>query len=391
MLNTVYNEFDPFAAAWCRALVRGGMVPQGKVDSRSIVRLRGTDCGDSTHFFAGILGWPLALEYAGWPEDVPVWTGSCPCQPFSDAGKRKGKADKRHLWPEMLRLIKERIDQGKPPPAIFGEQTESQLAREWLSGVRSDLEAVGYRFGAADLCSAGVGSPHIRQRFFWGAIKGGQELASRLWHPKSWEPRGALAREVRRANASIELHEGFPLDASRRLPHAKDAYRGNGDASEQEQEGLRRNRSSEHARHDCGTHNESTGKLPAGAAPKRRKIEKSNKRGAVAVRVGDAVQSRLEGLRRHVDDREEPRWFFTYPDGSAAATSLWNDFNLVACRDGKIRRVGTRVARGVVDGISGRVGKLRGFGNAINPALAAVFVRSFTEAWLDDLDDAHDD
>ena len=113
------------------------------------------------HFFAGIGGWSYALELAGWPADRPVWTGSCPCQPFSAAGKGRGEADERHLWPEMLRLVAE-----CRPPVVFGEQVSGAAGRAWLAGVRRDLEAIGYAVGTADLRAAGVGSPHIRQRLY---------------------------------------------------------------------------------------------------------------------------------------------------------------------------------------------------------------------------------
>ncbi len=104
------------------------------------------------------------------PEDRLVWTGSCPCQPFSCAGKQKGTQDERHLWPEFRRLITE-----CHPPIIFGEQVASKLGREWLAGVRADLEALGYAVGAADLCAAGATAPHLRQRLYWVAdANGGQ-------------------------------------------------------------------------------------------------------------------------------------------------------------------------------------------------------------------------
>src|SRR5690606_9334954 len=97
--------------------------------------------------------------------------GSCPCQPFSSAGKRQGERDKRHLWPEFYRLIKE-----CNPPVVFGEQVASPLGRKWLAGVRADLEALGYAVGAADLCAAGVNAPHIRQRLYWVADTNGKQI-----------------------------------------------------------------------------------------------------------------------------------------------------------------------------------------------------------------------
>jgi site-specific DNA-cytosine methylase len=86
------------------------------------------------------------------------------CQPFSAAGRHKGTKDERHLWPEFYRLIKE-----CNPPLVFGEQVASKDGRLWLGNVRKDLIGIGYEFGAADLCAAAVGAPHIRQRLYFAA------------------------------------------------------------------------------------------------------------------------------------------------------------------------------------------------------------------------------
>ena len=159
-----YNELDQFAAAWLRELMRDGLIPAGVVDERDIREVQPSDLDgfNQCHFFAGIGGWAYALDLAGW--EGQAWTGSCPCQPLSSAGQRKGHADERHLWPAFFRLIAE-----CRPPVVFGEQVASADGREWLSGIRADLEDVGYAVGAADLCAAGVGAPHIRQRIWWVA------------------------------------------------------------------------------------------------------------------------------------------------------------------------------------------------------------------------------
>ena len=157
-----YNDNDPYVCRWLRNLIAAGHLPPGEVDDRSITQLDPATLGDECHFFAGIGGWPLALQWAGWTG--PVWTGSCPCQPFSAAGKRKGEADERHLWPAFLALISE-----CRPSTVFGEQVAGSSGYRWLDGVRADLEREGYRVGAADLPAACVGSPHRRQRLFWVA------------------------------------------------------------------------------------------------------------------------------------------------------------------------------------------------------------------------------
>ena len=159
-----YNEFNPEAAHMLRALIADGHVAPGDVDERSIEEVQPDDLQGYTqhHFFAGIGGWSMALRLAGWSDDRPVWTGSCPCQPFSSAGRQKGKDDPRHLWPTWLRLIRE-----YRPATIFGEQVEGAIAHGWLDDVYEGLEGEGYAVGAAVLPASSVGAPHQRKRLWF--------------------------------------------------------------------------------------------------------------------------------------------------------------------------------------------------------------------------------
>ncbi|EAQ9521177.1 DNA cytosine methyltransferase [Salmonella enterica] len=161
-----YNEIDPFAAAWLQNLIDAGCIAPGVVDTRSIEEVTANDLKGFTqcHFFAGIGVWSYALRCAGWPDSRPVWTGSCPCQPFSQSGKRRGFNDPRHLWPTWRQLIKECT-----PYVIFGEQVASKDGLTWFDAVQLDLEEAEYAVAVIDLCAAGFGAPHIRQRLFWVA------------------------------------------------------------------------------------------------------------------------------------------------------------------------------------------------------------------------------
>lgn len=163
-MNNYYNENDPKAAAWLRELISAGEIAPGHVDERSISDVLPSDLAGyaQCHFFAGIGGWSVALRLAGVPDDAPLWTGSCPCQPFSAAGKRQGASDERHLWPHWFHLL----DQCRPA-IVLGEQVASKDGLEWLDLVSADLEGAGYAFAAADMCAAGIGAPHIRQRLWF--------------------------------------------------------------------------------------------------------------------------------------------------------------------------------------------------------------------------------
>lgn len=205
-----YNEHDPYAAQWLRNLIAAGHIAPGEVDERDIRDIHPDDLRGFTqcHFFAGIGVWSHALRRAGWADDRPVWTGSCPCQPFSAAGRRGGTADERHLWPHWFHLITERR-----PPTVLGEQVASKDGLAWLDLVQADLEGARYALGASDLCAAGFSGAHIRQRLYFVGLADshhprlegrGEPGCERAAERPAWQGRvvGGLA------DAAGERHDG---------------------------------------------------------------------------------------------------------------------------------------------------------------------------------------
>jgi DNA (cytosine-5)-methyltransferase 1 len=165
-MSAYYNEIEPYAAQWLRNLIKKGLIADGEVDTRSIVDVRPDEIRSFTqcHFFAGIGGWSYALRLAGWPNDKPIWTGSCPCQPFSHAGNQKGQEDERHLWPAFFSLIK-----SCRPHVVMGEQVAAAVGKSWLDGVFTDLEGIGYATGATVVPACAVNAPHRRDRLWFVA------------------------------------------------------------------------------------------------------------------------------------------------------------------------------------------------------------------------------
>ena len=358
-----YNEIDPFAAQWLRNLIAAGHIARGDVDERSIVDVRPADLigYDQCHFFAGIGGWSLSLRLAGWSDDREVWTGSCPCQPFSAAGKRGGTDDARHLWPAFFGLIST-----VRPRVVMGEQVASKDGLAWLDLVHADLEGSGYAVRAADLCAAGIGAPHIRQRLWFMA-----NCTEQGWSEQPQWDGGADRRaptEPRRLRDAGELahhhhhgREGLALSGLRR-PAIHDADgRGAVGQADRECSGLEVERKQQ-------------------ARGQRAPAERS---GAVG-ELGDAgipgggrhtgAVPRAQGGGEWRDPRrvaDEP--VVAGPDGNPWAICEW-----IPCRDGKSRPVEPGTFP-LAHGISGRVGRLRAYGNAIVPQVAAEVIGAFME------------
>jgi len=215
-MTAYYNEIDRYAAQWLRNLIAAGHIAPGEVDERSICDVRPDDLRGykQCHFFAGIGGWSRALRLAGWPDDRPVWTGSCPCQPFSGAGKKGGGNDKRHLWPVWFRLIQE-----CGADTVFGEQVEGAVGFGWLDRVFADMEDENHACGAAVLGAHSVRAPHIRQRLWWVAQSASERREMALQHDRSGRTSGSFGHKQMSVEATAHL-AGWPT------PRAVDGDKG---------------------------------------------------------------------------------------------------------------------------------------------------------------------
>lgn len=304
-----YNEFDKFAAAWLRELIKAGHIAPGDVDERSIEDVLPSDLRGyaQCHFFAGIGGWAYALRLAGWSDDRPVWTGSCPCQPFSAAGKGGGFADERHLWPAWHHLIRE-----CGPTVVFGEQVASGAVGEWLDLVQDDLEGMGYAFGAVPFPAAGLGAPHIRDRLYWVA-----DSDQRIGEQRRAHIRGRLDRG--NAQPWPGLGCGGVLDG---MADTNDRVGCDG--------GTKR----------CGEHR---------FQPQDRGVVRPEHQGA---------------------------WLGVAGRDASPLHGQWADADWLACRDGKWRPVEPGTFP-LADGLPDRVGRLRGYGNAIVPQAAQEFIAAY--------------
>jgi len=161
-----YNDFDPYCGEWLKNLIAAGRIPPGDVDDRPIQKVHPDDLKgyDQVHMFAGIGGFGLAARMAGWPDDLPLWTGGFPCQPFSEAGDQKAEEDERALWPELYRLIRARR-----PDRFLGENVRG-IIDLGLDRVLDDLEKADYTTRPYRIGAFAVNAPHRRERVWMVAL-----------------------------------------------------------------------------------------------------------------------------------------------------------------------------------------------------------------------------
>ena len=330
-MSAYSNEIEPYAAQWLRNLIAKGLIADGEVDTRSIVDVSPDDIRGFTqcHFFAGIGGWSHAFRLAGWPDDRLVWTGSCPCQPFSSAGQQKGQADERHLWPIFFELIR-----ACRPPVVMGEQVAAAVGKNWLDGVSTDLEGIGYACGAAVVPACAVNAPHRRDR---------------LWFVAHTNDHGRQTR----SGDDPPARYGDPIAAA--------GGANSGDVADAKRFGR------EMEVFDAGSCGEEGGVWQTSGL---------GMRGAFSIKREDVGDTNMpHGERRGLSGGVYEE--HAHHDGGSLH-GAWSDSLWLAEADGKARRVKSGV-RLLANGIPNRVGRLRAYGNAIVPPLAAEVIRAFME------------
>lgn len=345
-----YNEWDKGAAAWLRELIKAGHLPQGYVDERSITDVTPSDLEGFTqcHFFAGIGGWGYALQLAGIPASTHLWTGSPPCQPFSVAGKQLGQLDERHLAPCFMRLV----DQCRPP-ILYGEQVAAAIGKHWLDDLFTELERQSYACGAAVLPAASVGAPHKRDRLFFGAVANGHNDRQQSGSRTGSGGKSSGARiDTGRSGTAIELADNGLQ--RRQEPGSVGSSRGmvSGRRDEEAAEASGRGRPVELA--DAQSQRRANGAQEQGGS------DQILRAASEIVGVGDSGVTGGSG---------------TYHPG-------WESADWLGCRDGKFRPVEPG-SFPLGNGLPARVGRLRGYGNAIVPQVAAEFIKAFTGAIKD--------
>ncbi len=375
--SAYYNEIDPFAAQWLRNLIAAGHIAPGEVDDRSIEDVTPDDLRGFTqcHFFAGIGVWSHSLRLAGWPDDKPVWTGSCPCQPFSPAGKGDGFADERHLWPQFFHLISERR-----PQHVFGEQVAAGNANVWFDLVQADLEGMGYAFGLVPFTSAGIGAPHIRERAYWVAN------ADSVISDRRGNVRASGRDEYSNGGDDVRLADagGEYKGSARNKAGAGESCRagedgGLGNANITRLEGL--------GGDDCAAGREGTPGPAAAPGVHDGLANIDNEQHSIAI-SGCGHEHASTGREQDPAASAGLRGDY-WP---LEVNGFWRDADWLLCRDGNWRPVepGTfplvdgaaarlgRVEPGVARvASSNRVGRLKGYGNAINAQAAAAFIRAY--------------
>ena len=266
---------------------------------------------------------------------VDILTGGFPCQPYSVAGKQKGTADDRYLWPEMFRVIKE-----VQPTFIIAENVRGIINIQdgmVFETVCADLESEGFEIQTFIIPAAGVGAPHKRER---------------VWIVGYSKHNGSLTSEIKRGDNKINDRTEEREDTTFKPERA---------GRSRDNEIMENTRRKLHERSSVREKNEDEIKKE-----NANKFERSSSESASNVANTKSEQSISKYYREQPGETSEQEQI------KSRGSSSWTLREANWLSEPNVGRV--------VNGVPGRAHRLRGLGNAIVPKIAEEVGRSIMKA-----------
>ena len=325
-------------------------------------------------------------------ESPEIITGGFPCQPFSVAGSRKGTDDNRHLWPEMFRIIKE-----FKPRWIIGENVRGIVSIQdglVFETVCTDLESEGYEVQTFNIPAVGVGAPHKRERIWIVAnsrcsIRGKQSSRNSESIGSRTFKKTERSTDTSKITGSSERAETMADTESKRTGENNERLRSR-------TSGISGREGTTRIQEDVA--NSNTGNVEAGCERQRRIREENTKErqsnnvtGSSEVmantNTGYSKQSNQEVQTRgnpiNISSKDVANTDGERQQEQCRPKSIQEEGNELECSSsqsgGNFWDIEPDVGR-VVNGLPGRVHRLKGLGNAIVPQIAEEIGRAIMKA-----------